>query len=124
MRVARNHECSLGVELAMSQDFRCGRLLALVTLVAGLVGCSPLPIGSESNSKSSAIVGERLSSSSQNAPLPAAASAFASTQNAPAPAPASGFESTMKPSQTAAPSQMVASAAPDSPVIESAPMTR
>jgi polysaccharide biosynthesis/export protein len=100
------------------------RLLALVTLFVGLVGCAPLPIGSESNSKSNATMGERLSSASQNAPLPAKASVFASTQNAPSPATAPAFESTVTPSQTVAPSRMVASAAPDAPVIESAPTTR
>jgi polysaccharide biosynthesis/export protein len=85
----------------MSQRPRFGRLLAQVALFAGLVGCAPLPIGSDSNSKSNAMVGERLSS--QGAPLPATASAF---------------ESTMAPSQT------VASAATDSPMIESPPTTR
>jgi polysaccharide biosynthesis/export protein len=114
----------------MSQDFRFGRLLALVTLVAGLLGCSPLPIGSESNSRANAIIGERLSSASQNAPLPPAASAFASTQNAPTPATA---PITATPSQAVAPSQMVApsqkvarvaSAATDVPVIESPPTAR
>jgi polysaccharide biosynthesis/export protein len=94
------------------------RLLALVTLFAGLVGCAPLPIGSESNSKSNAMMGERLSSASQNAPLPAKASAFASTQNAPAPATAPAFEPTMAPSQT------VASAATDAPVAKSPARTR
>jgi polysaccharide biosynthesis/export protein len=115
----------------MSQDSRFGRLLALLALFAG-VGCSPLPVGSDSNSKANAMMGERLSSS-QNAPLPAKASAFASTQNAPLPATAPGFESTMAPSQTVAPSQMgapsqkvarVASATTDVPVIESPPPTR
>jgi polysaccharide biosynthesis/export protein len=108
----------------MSQGPRSGRSLALVALVAGLVGCSPLPIGSEANSRSNAIIGERLSSASQNAPLPPAASAFASTQNAPAPATAPALESTVTPSQTVAPSQKVASAAMDVPVIESAPTSR
>ena len=108
----------------MSQDSRSLRSLALVTLLAGLVGCSPLPIGSESNSNATATMGERLSSS-QNAPLPAKASAFASAQNAPAPATAPAFEpTTTTPSQTVAPSQKVASAATDVPVIESAPTTR
>jgi polysaccharide biosynthesis/export protein len=102
----------------MSQDSRFGRLLALVVVVAGLVGCSPLPIGSESNSKSNAILGERLSSSSQSAPLPARASAFASTQNAPAPAAAPAFEPATTPSQT------VASAATDAPVVKSPARTR
>jgi polysaccharide biosynthesis/export protein len=106
----------------MSQDSRSLRLLALVALFAGLVGCAPLPIGSESNSKSNAITGERLSSS-QNAPLPATASGFASSQNAPAPATAPAFEATTTPSQTVAPSQKVASAATDVPVIESPPTT-
>jgi polysaccharide biosynthesis/export protein len=111
----------------MSQGSRFGRPLALVALgtglmCAGFVGCAPLPMGSES--KSSALVGERLSSSSQNAPLPATASAFASAKNAPVPATASGSESTMAPSQTAAPSRKVASAATDSPVIEAVPTTR
>jgi polysaccharide biosynthesis/export protein len=107
----------------MSQDSRSLRLLALVTLFAGVVGCSPLPIGSDSNSKSNAIMGERLSSSSQSAPLPARASEFASTQNAPSPATAPAFEPTTTPSQTVAPSQKVASAATDVPVIESPPTT-
>src|SRR5215831_16532107 len=111
MSLATNHEGSLGGELAMSQDSRSLRLLALVTLFAGLVGCAPLPIGSDSNSKSNAMMGERLSSS-QSAPLPARAS-----QNAPLPATASSFESTITPSQT------VASAATDSPMIESPPTT-
>ena len=102
----------------MSQGSRFGRLLALVALYAGLVGCSPLPIGADSNSKSNAIMGERLASSSQNAPLPATASAFASNQNAPLPAAASAFEPTKAPSQT------VASATTDSPVIESPPTAR
>jgi len=79
----------------MSQGSRFGRLLALVALFAGLVGCAPLPIGSDSNSKSNAMMGERLSSS-QSAP----------------------FGSTMASSQT------VASAATDSPMIESPPTTR
>lgn len=78
MSLATNHACSLGVELAMSQGSRFGRLLALVTLFAGLVGCAPLPTGSDSNSKSNAMMGERLSSS-QGAPLPATASSFGST---------------------------------------------
>jgi polysaccharide export outer membrane protein len=108
----------------MSQGFRFGRLLALVTLFAGLVGCAPVPVGSDLNSKSNAMMGERLSAASQNAPPPAKASAFASTQNAPSPATAPAFESTVTPSQTVAPSRMVASAAPDAPVIESAPTTR
>src|SRR5215475_14109844 len=112
----------LRLELAMSQGSRFGRSLALVALFAGLVGCAPLPIGSESNSKSNAITGERLSSS-QNAPLPATASAFAPSQKAPAPATAPAFEPTTTPSQTVAPSQKVASAATDVPVIESPPMT-
>jgi polysaccharide biosynthesis/export protein len=107
----------------MSQGTRFGRSLALVALFAGLVGCAPLPIGSESNSKSNAITGERLSSS-QNAPSPATASAFASSQNAPAPATAPAFEATTTPSQTVAPSQKVASAATDSPMIESPPTTQ
>jgi polysaccharide biosynthesis/export protein len=107
----------------MSQGTRFGRSLALVALFAGLVGCAPLPIGSESNSKSNAIAGERLSSS-QNAPLPATASALASSQNAPAPATAPAFEATTTPSQTVAPSQKVASAATDSPMIESPPTTQ
>ena len=102
----------------MSQDFRLGRLLALVTLVGGLLGCSPLPMGSEPSSRANAIIGERLSSA-QNAPVPATTSAFASSQNAPVPATAPAFESTMTPSQTAAPSQKVASAATDVPLIES-----
>jgi polysaccharide biosynthesis/export protein len=85
----------------MSQGSDFGKRLALVALVAGLVGCAPLPIGSDSNSKSNAMVGDRLSS--QNAPLPATASAF---------------ESPIAPSQT------VASAATDSPMIESPPTTR
>jgi polysaccharide export outer membrane protein len=108
----------------MSQDSRFGRLLALVTLVAGLVGCSPLPIGSDSNS--SAMMGQRLSASSQNAPLPATSSKMASSQNAPSPTPASSFKSTMASSQTVAStsSQTVASAATDSPMIESPPRTR
>jgi polysaccharide biosynthesis/export protein len=98
-------------------------------LMAGLVGCSPLPIGSESNSKSNAIMGERLSSASQNAPLPATASAFASPRNAPSPATAPAIEpmppsQTVATSQTVTPSQKVASAATDVPVIESAPRTR
>ena len=100
----------------MSQDSRFGRLLALVVLVAGLVGCSPLPIGSDSNSN--AMMGQRLSASPQNAPLPATSSKMASSQNAPLPAPASSFKSTMASSQT------VASAATDSPMIESPPRTR
>src|SRR5438034_679089 len=102
----------------MSQNSRFGRLLALVTLVAGLVGCSPLPIGSDSNSN--AMMGQRLSASSQNAPLPATSSKMASSQNAPLPAPASSFKSTMASSQT------VASADPmiESPMIESSPRTR
>src|SRR6476619_7658582 len=87
----------------MSQDFRLGRLLALVTLVGGLLGCSPLPMGSEPSSRANAIIGERLSSA----------------QNAPVPATAPAFESTMTPSQTAAPSQKVASAATDVPLNES-----
>jgi polysaccharide biosynthesis/export protein len=95
----------------MSQGSSFGRLLALVALFAGLVGCAPLPIGSDSNSKSNAMMGERLSSS-QSAPLPARAS-----QNASLPATASSFESTITPSQT------VASAATDSPMIESPPTT-
>jgi polysaccharide biosynthesis/export protein len=103
----------------MSQRPRFGRLLAQVALFAGLVGCAPLPIGSDSNSKSNAMMGERLSS--QNAPLPATASSFesrmASSQNAPLPA-TSAFESPIAPSQT------MASAATDSPMIESAPTTR
>jgi len=107
----------------MSQDFRFGRLLALVTLVAGLLGCSPLPIGSESNSKSNAIIGERLSGS-QNAPLPPATSAFAYPQAAPAPATAPVFEPTMTPSQAVAPSQKVASAAADVPLMESPSTTQ
>jgi polysaccharide export outer membrane protein len=107
----------------MSQGSRFNRMLALVALLAGLVGCAPLPIGSDSNSKSNAMMGERLSSS-QNAPLPATASAFASSHDAPAPATAPAFEATTTPSQTVAPSQKVASAATDSPVIESAPTTR
>src|SRR5262245_5203451 len=129
MSLATKHKGSLGVELAMSQDSRFSRLLALVALSAGLFGCSPLPIGSESNSKSSAIIGERLSGS-QNAPMPSTASAFASTQNAPSPAPTSAVASTVMPSmasaarsQAVSPSQRVASAAPDSPVIEAAPTT-
>src|SRR5262245_23167963 len=109
-----------GVELAMSQGSRFGRLLALVTLFAGLVfaglvGCAPLPIGSDSNSKSSSMMGDRLSSS-QNAPSPATASSFeskmASSQNAQLPARASESESPIT-------SQTVASAATDSPMIES-----
>src|SRR5262249_27264799 len=91
----KNHERFLKAELAMSQGSRFGRLLALVALFAGLVGCAPLPIGSDSNSKSNAMMGERLSSS-QSAP----------------------FGSTMASSQT------VASAATDSPMIESPPTTR
>src|SRR6266700_1793158 len=106
----------------MSQSSGFGRLLALVALVGGLVACAPLPIGSESNSNATATMGERLSSS-QNAPLPAKASAFASTQNAPAPATAPAFEPTTSPSQAVAPSQKVASAATDVPVIESPPTT-
>ena len=86
----------------MSQGSRFGRLLALVTLFAGLVGCAPLPIGSDANSKSNAMMGERRSSS-QSAPLPATASSFKSTM---------------------ASSQTVASAATDSPMIESPPTTR
>src|SRR5215475_8977207 len=113
-------------EQAMLQDSRFGRLLALVVLVAGLVGCSPLPLGSESSSKANAVMGERLSSS-QGAPLPTTASAFASTQNKPAPATAPAFESTMvasaatdapaiaSPAKTRLASQKVASAATDSP---------
>jgi len=50
--------------------------------------------------------------------LPATASAFVSNQNAPSPATASVFEPTNAPSQTGA------SAATDSPVIESPPTTR
>jgi len=107
----------------MSQDFRFGRLLALVTLVGGLLGCSPLPMGSEPSSRANAIIGERLSSA-QNAPVPATTSAFASSQNAPVPATAPAFESTMTPSQTAAPSQKVASAATDVPLIESPSTTQ
>jgi polysaccharide biosynthesis/export protein len=106
----------------MSQGTRFGRSLALVALFAGLVGCAPLPIGSDANSKATATMGERLSSS-QSAPLPAAASGFASSQNAPAPATAPAFEPTTTPSQTVAPSQKVASAATDVPVIESPPTT-
>jgi polysaccharide biosynthesis/export protein len=105
----------------MSQRPRFGRLLAQVALFAGLVGCAPLPIGSDSNSKSNAMMGERLSS--QGAPLPATASSFestmASSQNAPFPAPGSAFESTMASSQT------VASAATDSlQMSPSSPTTR
>jgi len=100
----------------MSQGSRFGRLLALVALFAGLVGCAPLPIGSESNSSSNSKVGERLSSS-QNAPLPATASSFTSAQNAALPATASAFEPTMTP-------QTTASAVTDSPVVESPPTTR
>src|SRR5262249_2718485 len=88
----------------MLQGSRFGRLLALVTLVAGLVGCAPLPIGSDSNFN--AMVGATLSS--PGAPLPATASAF---------------ESPGTPSQTVAPSQKVASAATDVPVIEPPPTT-
>src|SRR5262249_3085374 len=106
----------------MSQDSRSLRSLALVALFAGLVGCAPLPIGSESNSKSNAITGERLSSS-QNAPSRATTSAFESTmapsQNAQLPTTASSFESLPMPS-----SQTVASAATDAPMIESPPTTR
>lgn len=100
----------------MSQGCRFGRSLALVALFAGLVGCAPLPIGSESNSSSNSKVGERLSSS-QNAPLPATASSFTSAQNAALPATASAFEPTMTP-------QTTASAVTDSPVVESPPTTR
>ncbi len=89
----------------MSQNSRFGRLLALVTLVAGLVGCSPLPIGSDSNSN--AMMGQRLSASSQNAPLPATSSKMASSQTV-----------------ASTSSQTVASAATDSPMIESPPRTR
>src|SRR5262249_41782606 len=121
MSLATSHECSLGVGLAMSQGSDFGKRLTLVALVAGLVGCAPLPIGSDSNSKSNAMVGDRLSSS-QGAPLPATASSFqsrmASSQNAPLPATASAFESPIAPSQT------VASAATDTPMIESSPTTR
>ena len=118
MSLGTNYDGSLGVELAMSQGSRFGRPLALVALVAGLVGCSPLPIGSDSNSN--AMMGQRLSASSQNAPLPATSSKMASSQNAPLPAPASSFKSTMASSQT------VASADPmiESPMIESSPRTR
>src|SRR5262245_9481092 len=120
MSLATSHECSPGVELAMSQGSDFGKRLALVALVAGLVGCALPLIGSDSNSKSNAMVGDRLSS--QNAPLPATASSFesrmASSQNAPLPATASAFESPIAPSQT------VASAATDSPMIESPPTTR
>src|SRR5262245_2723213 len=120
MSLATSHECSPGVELAMSQGSDFGKRLALVALVAGLVGCALPLIGSDSNSKSNAMVGDRLSS--QNAPLPATASSFesrmASSQNAPLPATASTFESPIAPSQT------VASAATDSPMIESSPTTR
>src|SRR5262245_13900268 len=116
MSLGTNYDGSVGVELAMSQGSRFGRLLALVTLgggvvFAGLVGCAPLPMGSES--KSSSVLGERLSPSAQNAPLPATASASASNKNAPMPTTASGSQSTMAPSQTAAPSRKVASAAAD-----------
>ena len=89
----------------MSQNSRFGRLLALVTLVAGLVGCSPLPIGSDSNSN--AMMGQRLSASSQNAPLPATSSKMASSQTV-----------------ASTSSQTVASAATDSPMIGSPPRTR
>jgi polysaccharide biosynthesis/export protein len=89
----------------MLQNSRFGRLLALVTLVAGLVGCSPLPIGSDSNSN--AMMGQRLSASSQNAPLPATSSKMASSQTV-----------------ASTSSQTVASAATDSPMIESPPRTR
>src|SRR2546430_1182995 len=90
----------------MSQNARFGRLLALVTLVAGLVGCSPLPIGSDSNSN--AMMGsQRLSASSQNAPLPATSSKMASSQTV-----------------ASTSSQTVASAATDSPMIGSPPRTR
>jgi polysaccharide biosynthesis/export protein len=114
----------------MSQDSRVGRLLTVVALLAGLVGCSPLPIGSEANTKSNAIIGERLSSSSQNAPSPARASALASTQNAPAPATAPAFEPTIASAATDAPvvkspaRTRLASAATDSPVVESPAPTR
>jgi polysaccharide biosynthesis/export protein len=100
----------------MSQGSRFGRPLALVALFAGLVGCAPLPIGSEPNSSSNSKIGERLSSS-QNAPLPATASSFTSTQNAALPATAPGFEPTMTP-------QTTVSAAADSPVVQSPPTTR
>jgi polysaccharide biosynthesis/export protein len=105
MSLGTNYDGSLGVELAMSQGSRFGRPLALVALVAGLVGCSPLPIGSDSNSN--AMMGQRLSASSQNAPLPATSSKMASSQTV-----------------ASTSSQTVASAATDSPMIESPPRTR
>jgi polysaccharide biosynthesis/export protein len=105
----------------MSQGSRFGRLLALLALFAGLVGCAPLPIGSEANSKSNAVMGERLSSS-QGAPLPATGSALEPTmgpsQTVASAATGSAFEPTMAPSQTAA------LATTGSPMIESPPTTQ
>src|SRR5262249_10244223 len=99
----------------MSQGSRFGRLLALVVLLAGLVGCAPVPIGSDSNSKANAMMGERLSSSSQNVPSPAERR-VASSQNPPLPPAASSFESTA--------SSRTESTASSRTVIESPPTTR
>src|SRR5262249_9485710 len=108
----------------MSQGSRFGRLLALVVLLAGLVGCAPVPIGSDSNSKANAMMGERLSSSSQNVPSPAERR-VASSQNPPLPPAASSFESTASSrTESTASSRPVPSPATDSPTIESPPTTR
>src|SRR5262249_16407442 len=116
----------------MSQGSRFGRLLALVVLLAGLVGCAPVPIGSDSNSKANAMMGERLSSSSQNVPSPAERR-VASSQNPPLPPAASSFESTASSrtestassrTESTASSRTVPSPATDSPTIESPPTTR
>jgi polysaccharide biosynthesis/export protein len=105
------------------------RLLALVTLFAGLVGCAPLPIGSDS--ESNAMLGERLSS--QNAPSPA--KRRVASQNSPLPhaAPssewrvASAQDAALPPavsSKSSASSRTVPAPPTDSPTMESLRTTR
>jgi polysaccharide export outer membrane protein len=106
------------------------RMLALVTLFAGLVGCAPLPIGSDS--ESNAMLGERLSSS-QNAPSPA--KRRVASQNSPLPhaAPssewrvASAQDAALPPavsSKSSASSRTVPAPPTDSPTMESLRTTR